>query len=205
LKKNLGIFIYTIILGSTGAMAIEEAAYKSIFNEKIFEIRKYEPHLLAEVEINGDFEEVGSKAFKKLFRYISGENISQKKIEMTAPVSQVQGSKNVSMTSPIIQKEHNGKWVVSFMMPSNFTINKLPRPKDSDIQLRKASSSYRASVKYSGSWSEKNYLQYLGLLNEWVSKQKLKVIGKPIWARYDAPYVPWFFRRNEILIPIKQP
>ena len=52
-------------------MAIEEAAYKSIFNEKIFEIRKYEPHLLAEVEINGDFEEVGSKAFKKLFRYIS--------------------------------------------------------------------------------------------------------------------------------------
>ncbi|MAD57656.1 MAG: heme-binding protein, partial [Porticoccus sp.] len=95
--------------------------------------------------------------------------------------------------------------VVSFMMPSNFTINKLPRPKDSDIQLRKASSSYRASVKYSGSWSEKNYLQYLGLLNEWVSKQKLKVIGKPIWARYDAPYVPWFFRRNEILIPIKQP
>lgn len=29
-----------------------------------------------------------------------------------------------------------------------------------------------------------------------------KVLGEAIWARYDAPFKPWFLRRNEILIPI---
>ncbi|MCW8926242.1 MAG: heme-binding protein [Xanthomonadales bacterium] len=26
--------------------------------------------------------------------------------------------------------------------------------------------------------------------------------GDPVWARYNAPFTPWFMRRNEILIPI---
>ena len=30
----------------------------------------------------------------------------------------------------------------------------------------------------------------------------LKVIGEPVWARYNPPFTPWFLRRNEILIPI---
>ena len=62
-------------------MAIEEAAYTSILNDEIFEIRKYESHVLAEIEIDGSFEKAGSKAFSKLFRYISGENIPQKKLK----------------------------------------------------------------------------------------------------------------------------
>ena len=205
MKIFLGYFIYFVVLGSASVMAIEEAAYTNILNDEIFEIRKYEPHVLAEIEIDGSFEEAGSKAFSKLFRYISGENIPQKKIKMTAPVSQSYNGENINMTSPVGQKEKNGKWLVSFMMPSSYSFEQLPKPKDPDIHLRQVSSSFIASVEYSGFWSEKKYRDYLGLLNKWISERQLKVIGKPIWARYDAPYVPWFLRRNEILIPINQP
>ena len=205
MKNFLGYFIYFIIFGSSVVMAIEEAAYTSILNDEIFEIREYESHVLAEIEIDGSFEEAGGKAFSKLFRYISGENIPQKKIKMTAPVSQSYKGENINMTSPVSQEEKNGKWLVSFMMPSSYSFEQLHQPKDSDIQLRQVPGSFIASVRYSGFWSKKKYRDYLDLLNKWISGRQLKAIGTPIWARYDAPYVPWFLRRNEILIPINQP
>ena len=30
-------------------------------------------------------------------------------------------------------------------------------------------------------------------------------LAEPVWARYDPPFMPWFLRRNEILIEIREP
>jgi hypothetical protein len=30
----------------------------------------------------------------------------------------------------------------------------------------------------------------------------LKLTGEPVYARYDPPFMPWFLRRNEILVEI---
>ena len=68
-------------------MAIEEAEYTVVLKEENFELRKYEPHILAETIIDGDFEEAGSEAFGRLFDYISGNNKSRQKVAMTSPVS----------------------------------------------------------------------------------------------------------------------
>ncbi|MBN2033517.1 MAG: heme-binding protein, partial [Deltaproteobacteria bacterium] len=54
----------------------------------------------------------------------------------------------------------------------------------------------------SGSWSEKNYLRYKLELESWIQKRSLTIIGAPIWARYNSPFMPWFLRRNEVLIPV---
>ena len=192
-----------LVLGSTSSMAIEEAAYETILAHKNFEIRRYEPQIVAEIEVDGDFEEAGGNAFSQLFGYISGKNLSQKKMAMTAPVSQIHSSDKMDMTLPVSQQQKNGKWLVSFMMPSNYSLGELPKPEDSSIMLRELPVRNVASIKYSGFWSEEKYLYNLGLLNIWISNQELNIIGLPIWARYDAPYTPWFMRRNEILIPIE--
>lgn len=192
-----------LVLGSTSSMAIEEAAYETILAHKNFEIRRYEPQIVAEIEVDGDFEEAGGNAFSQLFGYISGKNLSQKKMAMTAPVSQIHSSDKMDMTLPVSQQQKNGKWLVSFMMPSNYSLGELPKPEDSSIMLRELPARNVASIKYSGFWSEEKYLYNLGLLNIWISNQELNIIGLPIWARYDAPYTPWFMRRNEILIPIE--
>ena len=192
-----------LVLGSTSSMAIEEAAYETILAHKNFEIRRYEPQIVAEIEVDGDFEEAGGNAFSQLFGYISGKNLSQKKMAMTAPVSQIHSSDKMDMTLPVSQQQKNAKWLVSFMMPSNYSLGELPKPEDSSIMLRELPARNVASIKYSGFWSEEKYLYNLDLLNIWISNQELNIIGLPIWARYDAPYTPWFMRRNEILIPIE--
>lgn len=69
-------------------MAIEEAPYKVLKSDGKFEIREYAPHILAETIVEGDLEEAGNKAFRPLFRYISGDNRARTKVAMTAPVSQ---------------------------------------------------------------------------------------------------------------------
>jgi hypothetical protein len=37
-----------------------------------------------------------------------------------------------------------------------------------------------------------------------IEKRGLKSIGEPVWARYDPPFMPWFLRRNEVLIPVER-
>ncbi len=32
---------------------------------------------------------------------------------------------------------------------------------------------------------------------------ELRDAGDPVYARYDAPFVPWFWRRNEIWMPVR--
>jgi hypothetical protein len=55
-----------------------------------------------------------------------------------------------------------------------------------------------AVIRYSGTWSQANYDTHLLRLRQAVDAAGLPTIGSPVYARYDAPWVPWFLRRNEI-------
>jgi hypothetical protein len=183
-------------------MATEEAPYTVIKSDDIFELREYAPQILAEIIVDGDLESAGNKAFRPLFRYISGDNKSRGKIAMTAPVSQEQTGEKISMTAPVSQQSVQGKWAVSFMMPASYTMETLPTPDDANIKLRQVPARRVAAVRYSGFWSENKFLRYKQELECWISANNLKVIGDPVWARYNPPFTLWFLRRNEILIPI---
>ena len=193
-----------IIIGATDAMAIEEAEYTVIEKEDRFEIRDYASHILAETIVETDIEKAGNKAFRRLFRYISGANRSQEKVAMTAPVSQEPRGEKIAMTAPVGQQNIEGKWAVSFMMPSSYTLETLPEPEDPNIYLRQVPARRMAAVRYSGFWSKKRYLQYKTMLESWIQKKDFTIVGEPIWARYNPPFTLWFLRRNEILIPIAE-
>jgi hypothetical protein len=204
IKRSIRIILAAafIIIGAIDAMAIEEATYKVVEKENKFEIRDYASHILAETIVGGDLEEAGNKAFNRLFRYISGDNRSRKKVAMTAPVSQQPMGEKIKMTAPVGQRRVQEKWAVSFMMPASYTQKTLPEPEDPNITLRQVPAQRMAAVRYSGFWIEKRYLRYKSELESWIHKRKLTIVGNPIWARYNPPFTPWFLRRNEILIPI---
>jgi len=183
-------------------MAIEEAKYKVLEKDTKFEIRDYSPHILAEIIVEGDLEEAGNKAFNRLFRYISGDNRSHKKVAMTAPVSQQPMGEKIKMTAPVGQRRVREKWAVSFIMPASYTLKTLPEPEDPNITLRQVPAQRMAAVRYSGFWIEKRYLRYKLELDSWIHNRNLTIVGDPIWARYNPPFTPWFLRRNEILIPV---
>ncbi len=193
----------TILLtGVLNVMATEEAPYKVLKSDGIFELREYEPQILAEMVVDGDIENAGNTAFRPLFRYISGDNRSRSKISMTAPVSQESKSEKISMTAPVSQEKVQGKWAISFMMPASYTMETLPVPDNPAIKLRQVPARTVAAVRYSGFWSEEKYLLHKEKLEAWLRDNKLSAAGEPVWARYNAPFTPWFLRRNEILIPV---
>lgn len=202
--RSMRIILATavIIIGAMDAMAIEEAIYNVVKRDGIFEVRDYAPHILAETVVEGDFEQAGSKAFRRLFRYISGDNLSLDKVAMTAPVSQEAKGEKIEMTAPVGQQRVEDRWVVSFMMPASYTLETLPKPQDPQITLRQVPSRRMAAVRYSGFWSEKNYFRCRVKLESWIHESGLTIVGDPIWARYNSPFSLWFLRRNEILIPV---
>jgi effector-binding domain-containing protein len=191
-----------IFIGAIPAMATEESPYKVLRNDAPFELREYPPQILAEIIVEGELEDAGNKAFRPLFRYISGDNKSRGKIAMIAPVSQEQKGEKISMTAPVSQQSIQGKWAVSFMMPSSYTMETLPTPDDSNIKLRRVPARQVAAVRYSGFWSEEKYLLHKEKLEKWIKDNRFNVIGDPVWARYNPPFTLWFMRRNEILIPV---
>jgi effector-binding domain-containing protein len=186
------------------AMAIEEAEYTVILSEDIFEVREYQSHIIAETVIEGDFENAGDEAFSKLFDYISGNNKAKQEVEMTTPIGQANESQEIDMTTPVGQELVAGKWAVSFMMPASFTMDTVPEPKDSSVIIREVPARQMASIRYSGFWNEEGYLSNKEKLETWVAEKGLTITGEAVWARYNPPFMPWFLRRNEILVPISE-
>ena len=88
------------------------------------------------------------------------------------------------------------------MMPSNYTLATLPEPLDPAVQLRKIPARKMAALRYSGTWSARNYEKHLAQLRSAVDALGLHARGEAVWARYDPPWKPWFLRTNEILLEL---
>ena len=84
-----------VALTSPPLMAVEEAEYRTLKADGKIELREYVPSVVAETMVSGDFEEAGSRAFRRLFNYIDGYNESADKIAMTAPVTQQTGPEDL--------------------------------------------------------------------------------------------------------------
>lgn len=197
-----GLLAVLTALAAENLMATEEAQYTVSAKQDELEIREYAPSIVAEVVVDGEFEDASGTAFRTLFNYISGKNTAQSKIAMTSPVSQKAEPEKIAMTSPVGQRQSGQGLAVSFMMPAAYTMDTIPVPDDPSVALREIPAHRAAAIRYSGRWSEASYKKHLARLQDWMKSQNLEAIGEPVWARYNAPFTPWFMRRNEILIPI---
>ena len=202
---RIGLTILLTLIAGETLMAIEEAKHQVILKDGPFELREYEPHILAEVEISGDMESASSQAFRPLFNYISGENRKQEKVAMTTPVAQEQASEKISMTTPVSQERKSDAWAISFMMPASYSMETIPTPTNSQVKIRQVPARKVATIRYSGFWDEKGYSSHKAKLESWIADQGLEIAGPAIWARFNAPYTPWFMRRNEVQIPVLSP
>jgi len=196
------ILILPILLCSCATVGIEKAKYEVIEKEGKFEVRQYQPQIVAETIVEADFDEAGNIAFRRLFNYISGQNRQKKSIAMTAPVSQKAGSQKIAMTAPVNQRKSEGKYSVSFLMPAKYTMATLPEPLDPSVRLREIPARKVAAIRYSGSWSRERYEAKKTLLKEFIKNKGLRITGQDIFARYDPPFQIWFLRRNEVLFPV---
>ena len=190
-----------VVLNS--ATAVEKAKYTVLEKEDDFEIRQYEAQIVAETYVEGSLKDAGNDGFRRLFAYISGENKKKQSISMTAPVGQEDDSQKISMTAPVSQEKKDSQWRITFLMPAEYSLEMLPEPLDKRVKLTEEPGRLMAAVRYSGTWSEDGYKENRALLEEFMEKRGFVKKGPAIWARYDPPFMPWFLRRNEVLIPIE--
>jgi hypothetical protein len=204
----LSLVVASALGGS--AMAIEEPAYEVVRTTADFELRRYAPYLVAEVEVEGTFADAGNLAFRNLFRYISGANRPSTKIEMTAPVTQAPAGEGVKipMTAPVTQTPseavETGRHVVAFVMPASFTRETLPEPLDPRVRIREVPARLVAAHRYSGTWSEARYRAHEQNLLDAIRREGLEPVAAPIFARYNSPFALWFMRRNEVLVEVAE-
>jgi len=205
------LHIYFLILFSTlsfiapmSVMATEEPKYELIEKSGEFELRQYQPMLIAEVLVDGDMDQASGKGFRLIADYIFGNNItetgSSKKIKMTAPVTIEPRSEEISMTIPVSMKNISGRWQVSFVMPSKYTLDTIPLPNNKQIMLRKVPARKVAVLEFSGFVNEKNTANRTQELLKWMDKNNLISTGSIELARYDPPWTLPFLRRNEIIV-----
>jgi len=206
------------ILWTTPVMAIEEPKYEVIVSDAQFEVRHYAPVLIAETIVEGDMDAASSKGFRLIADFIFGNNLSsdtdkKSKIAMTAPVTVEPQSSKIAMTAPVTVEpqaaESNMKtaktWRINFVMPSQYTLANIPKPKNNTVTLREVPSKYFIVHKYSGFNTVSRVQTKTDETVEWAIKRSYKMIGTPQLSRYDPPWTLPMFRRNEIMIEIAAP
>jgi hypothetical protein len=131
-------------------------------------------------------------------------------MEMTAPVNQRPGVGNgekMAMTAPVAQRPKGGAdadtFVLSFVMPSGYTLDTLPEPLNPQVRLREEPAKLMAVRGYSGRWTQANYREHESQLLAAVEREGLTSVGAPVYARYNSPFSLWFLRRNEVMVEVE--
>jgi hypothetical protein len=204
------VLVLTLLQGCAVMARIEEPAFESIKKDGDFELRQYRGFIVAETFVRGDMDSAGSEAFRAIAGYIFGGNISasansSEKIAMTAPVTMEKtSSEKIAMTAPVtMEKSADEMYRVHFVMPSQYTMQTLPKPTNPKVTLREVAAQKMAVIRFSGFSTDEKVRVKTEELTSWIEKQGLKIIGKPQFARYDPPMMPPFLRRSEVMIAVE--
>lgn len=173
----------------TARAGYESAPYKVLESDGNIEIREYPDLVLASTAAR--FDARGNDgSFMRLFRYISGNNESDQKIEMTTPVF-------MNPESP----ESQGQ--MGFVMPQKIADAGAPLPKASDVSIRKREGGRFAVIRFSGVLNAEMAGTQETKLREWMKARCIEGDEKAERAGYDPPFTPGPLRRNEVLIRLK--
>jgi SOUL heme-binding protein len=169
------------------------------------EIRSYGPRIAAETKVFDDEERARNVGFRRLAGYIFGGNRSDQGISMTAPVSQhsTRGGDQIAMTAPVVQSPGVDRgWVIRFFMPSKWTMENLPTPKDDQVHLVTVPRETVAVLRFSGDRGPRAVATRTGELLKTLQDNGIKPTGEADAWFYDPPWTLPFRRRNEIAIGV---
>jgi hypothetical protein len=200
----------------------ESPAYTLEKKDDHFEIRIYPDYIVAQVDVESDYDSAVVIGFRILANYIFGGNKKSKSIPMTTPVSDenIKGSEKIPMASPVTQETVKSEKIpmaapvkeesyggnvhrISFTMPSKYTLESLPEPDDHRIKFKEVKNQKTAVLRFSGRVKETLAHEKIEEMKLWLVENHINPISNFIVAQYNNPAVPGFLRRNEILVEIE--
>jgi len=167
---------------------IEKQQYQVIKKDGNIEIRYYPPATFATIKSSAkNYRELASSGFRKIAGYIFGGNESSSKIAMTSPVHMDISEEGSSM---------------SFVMPSEYDIKKLPRPNDATVQLHETPGEYVAAIEFGGFANDASIKKYAAQLEKALEEKSIKSIGHFRYLGYNPPY-QIIARKNEVIVAVE--
>ena len=210
MKVGVYLLVGSLLTLPGVAMATEEPKYTVLNQVDDFELRRYDPQIVAQTWVSGGQKQAGNRGFRILADYIFGNNTApsgeSSKISMTSPVkmqpqrTDSDKSQKIAMTSPVAMQEQDGKWRVRFVMPSKYTMQTLPTPNNAEVSIIEVPMQTYGVIKFSGLTGEQKVAEKTQALKNWMQGQNLKIIGDAEMARYNPPWTLPFMRRNEVMI-----
>lgn len=176
----------------------DEPAFAPVGARDGVELRRYEPFWVAETEVSADFAGVSDAAWPRLVGYVTGKNQTGRKVPMRAPVRQ-------QPIGELPAAGADGDWRVQFVMPWEYLPSMLPPPGEPTVALKPVPAHLAAVRRYRGGWGEARFRREAAALADAVAAAGLVPIGAPVFARYNAVFVPGLLRRNEVLIEVRDP
>ena len=165
----------------------EEQKYSLVRQYKDFEIRFYPSATIATINSNAKtYKELSGPGFQKLAGYIFGGNEANTKISMTTPV-QMDINDSVS--------------TMSFVMPSAYTKENLPKPNDPDVRIKNTPEEYVAVIRFGGYASDKDLKFYSQKLQSLLKENNITSFGNYRFLGYNPPF-QLIGRRNEIIVAV---
>ena len=180
----------------------------------IADIRKYAPVLVAEVTMeNMAMREALGNGFRQIAGFIFGKNIapgsdSSSKVAMTSPVTlettSAPTSAKIAMTAPVAAEAVSpSEYKVSFIMPSEYTKDTLPKPINENVKIKEIPSRTMAALAWGGgSPSQELMDKKASELKAALAAAGIQSSGAVHLWQYHPPFAPSWMRKNELLLEV---
>ena len=185
------IFTIFLTIGSIMASEIETPEYQLLEKSGQFEIRMYEPMIIAITNISSNYRESTYTGFRRIANYIFGGNDQNMEIAMTAPVIS---------SSPV---NNDGIYDVAFVMPKEHKLSNLPDPNYDNVIIQEKNLGKMAVLRFGGWATEDKVIKYQKKLENILENNGYSITGNYMVSQYNSPWALPPFRRNEIMVPIQ--
>ncbi len=204
----------------------EEPKYTILHRREGYEIREYDPAVIAEVVVEGPYRYAMNRGFNLLADYIFGNNRRRDSIPMTKPVT---ASERIPMTAPVVASESlpmtapvtisekvpmtapvteapglGDSWRVAFFAPSRYSLNTMPVPNNPAVHLQQLPKRKLAVLRFRGLATAQRVEKERENLRAMLARDGLHPLGPGTVARFDPPFVPALFMHNEIQVEIAE-
>lgn len=180
------------------------------------EVRRYPETVLVETTAPSE-----NAAFRRLFRYIAGDNEGETDVAMTAPVEvdretsgqsiamtapveveKADRGESVAMTTPVETAERDEEVRMAFYLPAEYDADTAPRPSDSRVHLTTVPERTLAVLQFTWWATDGRVARRMRDLLDTLDEAGESVVGDPFFMGYDAPWSVPFVRRNEVAVEV---
>ncbi len=124
-------------------------------------------------------------------------------IEMTAPVAASKSNTTIKMTAPVALQQEGDTYTISFMMPSKYTLETLPKPNNTNISFIELPAKKYYVWKFSWYANESRANNQLEKFKKALADQNLQTSNEPILNQYNDPWTMPLMRINEWWIEVQ--